>query len=122
MAGMTLPQYLVKQAQEHPHDVAIREKQKGIWQEWTWAQYLDEVRTLALGLVAIGLEKGDKLAILSDNRPQVYWTMVAVQIAGGMPVPLYQDAISRELQYVIDHADATLVLAEDQEQVDNEEY
>ncbi len=118
MAGMTLPQYLLKQAQEHPRDVAIREKQKGIWQEWTWAQYLAEVRALALGLVAIGLEKGDKLAILSDNRPQVYWTMVAVQIAGGMPVPLYQDAISRELQYVIDHADATIVLAEDQEQVD----
>jgi long-chain acyl-CoA synthetase len=118
MAGMTLPQYLLKQAQEHPRDIAIREKQKGIWQEWTWAQYLDEVRTLALGLMAIGLEKGDKLAILSDNRPQVYWTMVAVQIAGGMPVPLYQDAISRELQYVIDHADATIVLAEDQEQVD----
>ena len=118
MAGMTLPQYLLQQAQEHPRDVAIREKQKGIWQEWTWAQYLDEVRALALGLVAIGLEKGDKLAILSDNRPQVYWTMVAVQIAGGMPVPLYQDAISRELQYVIDHADATIVLAEDQEQVD----
>ena len=118
MAGMTLPQYLLKQAQEHPRDVAIREKQKGIWQEWTWAQYLDEVRALALGLVAIGLEKGDKLAILSDNRPQVYWMMVAVQIAGGMPVPLYQDAISRELQYVIDHADATIMLAEDQEQVD----
>ena len=118
MAGMTLPQYLLEQAQEHPHDVAIREKHKGIWQEWTWAQYLHEVKTLALGLVALGFEKGDKLAILSDNRPQVYWAMVAVQVAGGMPVPLYQDAISRELQYVIDHADASMVLAEDQEQVD----
>ena len=118
MAGMTLPQYLLKQAQEHPHDVAIREKHKGIWQEWTWAQYLHEVRTLTLGLVALGFEKGDKLALLSDNRPQVYWAMVAVQVAGGMPVPLYQDAISRELQYVIDHADASMVLAEDQEQVD----
>jgi len=118
MAGMTLPQYLLKQAQEHPQDVAIREKQKGIWQEWTWAQYLSEVKDLALGLVALGFTKGDTLAILSDNRPQVYWTMVAAQVAGGMPVPLYQDAISRELQYVIDHADATMVLAEDQEQVD----
>ncbi len=118
MAGMTLPQCLMQQAQEHPHGIAMREKQKGIWQEWTWAQYLEEVRALTLGLVALGLEKGDTLAILSDNRPQVYWTMVAVQIAGGVPVPLYQDAISRELQYVIDHADATMVLAEDQEQVD----
>jgi len=118
MAGMTLPQFLLKQAQEHPQDVAIREKQRGIWQEWTWAQYLNEVRDLALGLIALGFEKGDKLALLSDNRPQVYWTMVAVQVAGGIPVPLYQDSISRELQYVIDHADATMVLAEDQEQVD----
>ena len=118
MTNMTLLQFLQQQAYKHPQDVAIREKEKGIWQQWTWAQYLDEVRTLALGLMTIGLEKGDKLAILSDNRPQVYWTMVAVQIAGGMPVPLYQDAISRELQYVIDHADATIVLAEDQEQVD----
>jgi long-chain acyl-CoA synthetase len=118
MAGMTLPQFLLTQAQEHAQDVAIREKQRGIWQEWTWTQYLDAVRDLALGLVALGFAKGDKLAILSDNRPQVYWTMMAVQVAGGVPVPLYQDAISRELQYVIDHADATMILAEDQEQVD----
>jgi long-chain acyl-CoA synthetase len=118
MAEKTLPQFLLRNARQYPHEVAIREKEKGIWQQWTWAQYLQEVLNLALGLVALGFEKGDKLAILSDNRPQVYWTMVAVQIAGGMPVPLYQDAISRELEYVIDHADATMVLAEDQEQVD----
>ncbi|MBM3222974.1 MAG: long-chain fatty acid--CoA ligase [Candidatus Tectomicrobia bacterium] len=118
MAEMTLPQYLLHRAQQQPEAVAIREKQKGIWQEWTWAQYLHEVRDLALGLVALGFERGDTLAILSDNRPQVYWTMVAVQAAGGIPVPLYQDAISRELQYVLDHADAAMVLAEDQEQVD----
>ena len=54
MAGMTLPQCLMKQAQEHPHSIAMREKQKGIWQEWTWAQYLEEVRALTLGLVALG--------------------------------------------------------------------
>jgi long-chain acyl-CoA synthetase len=118
MANMTLPQFLQQQAREHPQEVAIREKEKGIWQQWTWVQYLQEVKELALGLLALGFEKGDKLAILSDNRPQVYWTMVAVQVAGGMPVPLYQDAISRELEYVMDHADATIVLAEDQEQVD----
>ena len=62
MAGMTLPQYLLKQAQEHPREVAIREKQKGIWQEWTWTQYLDEVRALALGLVTIGLAANDDRA------------------------------------------------------------
>jgi long-chain acyl-CoA synthetase len=114
----TLPQFLLRNAQQRPHEVAIREKEKGIWQQWTWAQYLHEVRDLALGLVALGFEKNDKLAILSDNRPQVYWIMVAAQAVGGTPVPLYQDAIGRELEYVIDHADATIVLAENQEQVD----
>jgi long-chain acyl-CoA synthetase len=114
----TLPQFLLRNAQQRPREVAIREKEKGIWQQWTWAQYLDEVRALALGLVALEFEKNDKLAILSDNRPQVYWTMAAAQAVGGTPVPLYQDAIGRELEYVIDHADATIVLAENQEQVD----
>jgi long-chain acyl-CoA synthetase len=118
MAEKTLPQFLLRNARQWPRDVAMREKEKGIWQQWTWEQYLDEVRALALGLVALGFDKGDKLAILSDNRPQVYWMMIAVQIVGGTPVPLYQDSISRELAYVIDHADATMVLAEDQEQVD----
>lgn len=114
----TLPQFLLRNASQRPQDVAIREKEKGIWQQWTWRQYLDEVRDLALGLVALGFEAGDKLAILSDNRPQVYWAMVAAQAIRGTPVPLYQDSIGRELEYVIDHADATMVLAEDQEQVD----
>ena len=118
MAETTLPHYLLRNAGAFPHQVAMREKEKGIWQQWTWHQYLDEVRDLALGLIALGFKRGDKLAILSDNRPQVYWAMVAAQTLGGMPVPLYQDSISRQLAYVVDHSDAALVLAEDQEQVD----
>ena len=118
MAETTLPHYLLRNAREFPHQVAMREKEKGIWQQWTWQQYLDEVRDLALGLSALGFRRGDKLAILSDNRPQVYWAMVASQALGGMPVPLYQDSISRQLAYVVDHSDAAMVLAEDQEQVD----
>ena len=118
MAETTLPHYLLRNAREFPRHVAMREKEKGIWQQWTWHQYLGEVRDLALGLVALGFKRGDKLAILSDNRPQVYWAMVAAQTLGGMPVPLYQDSISRQLAYVVDHSDAAMVLAEDQEQVD----
>lgn len=114
----TLPQFLLRNARQRPQDIAMREKEKGIWQQWTWAQYLQEVKDLALGLVALGFAADDKLAILSDNRPQVYWTMVAVQAVRGMPVPLYQDSISRQLEYVVDHSDATIVLAENQEQVD----
>ncbi len=118
MAVGTLPQILLKNARERPRDVTIREKDHGIWREWTWRQYLAEVKSFALGLVALGFQPGDRLAILSDNRPEAYWAMVAAQAAGGAPVPLYQDSITRELEYVIDHSDAAYVLAEDQEQVD----
>lgn len=118
MAETTLPLFLLRNAREHPHAPALREKDRGIWQQWTWAEYLDHVRAIALGLIRFGFQRGDKLALLSDNRPQLYATMVAVQAAGGVPVPLYQDAIARELQYVVDHADAKFVYAEDQEQVD----
>ncbi|MFQ5946843.1 MAG: AMP-binding protein [Anaerolineae bacterium] len=118
MAEQTLPQFLVRNARQRPRDVAIREKDRGIWQQWTWQEYLEEVKRFALGLVALGFDRGDKMAILSDNRPQGYWAMVAAQAASGTPVPLYQDAITRELEYVVDHCDAKLILAEDQEQVD----
>ncbi len=118
MPERTLPQYLVNNAREFPREPALREKDRGIWQQWTWADYLEHVRAIALGLVGLGFQRGDKIAFLSDNRPQLYAAMVAAQAVGGIPVPLYQDSIAREVQYVIDHADATVVYAEDQEQVD----
>ncbi|HKB26466.1 MAG TPA: AMP-binding protein [Methylomirabilota bacterium] len=118
MAELTLPQYLLRNAREFPRRPALREKEKGIWQEWTWADYLAHVRAITLGLVDLGFQRGDKLALLSDNRPEVYAAMVAAQAAGGVPVPVYQDSIAREIQFVIDHADARFVYAEDQEQVD----
>jgi long-chain acyl-CoA synthetase len=118
MAESTLPQFLARNARSHPGAPALREKDRGIWQEWSWADYLARVRAITLGLVSLGFKPGDKLAILSDNRPELYATMLAVQAAGGIPVPLYQDSIARELQFVIDHADARFVYAEDQEQVD----
>jgi long-chain acyl-CoA synthetase len=114
----TLPQFLLRNAREFPDAPAMREKDRGIWQEWTWAEYLARVRAIALGLVKLGFQRGDKLAALSDNRPQLYATLLAAQAVGGVAVPLYQDSIARELRYVIDHADAKFVLAEDQEQVD----
>lgn len=114
----TLPQFLLKNTHQRPGETAIREKEKGIWQQWTWAQYLQEVRSFTLGLVALGFAADDKLAIISDNRPQVYWAMVAVQAVRGTPVPLYQESIGKQLEYVVDHSDAVMVLAENQEQVD----
>jgi long-chain acyl-CoA synthetase len=97
---------------------AIREKSLGIWQSWTWAEAAAEIRALACGLATLGLKRGDKLAIIGDNRPRLYWGMTAAQALGAVPVPLYQDAVADEMAYVLDNADVKIALVEDQEQVD----
>ncbi|MEM6356062.1 MAG: AMP-binding protein [Pseudomonadota bacterium] len=97
---------------------ASREKEFGIWQSWTWAEVAAETRQIALGLLSLGFEPGDRVAIIGSNRPHLYWSMVATQMAGGVPVPMYQDAVAEEMVYVLDHAEARFVVAEDQEQVD----
>ena len=104
-----------RSAAAHP---ATREKDLGIWQTWTWAQVADEVRALACGLAAQGFKRGMNLAIIGDNRPRLYWTMAAVQALGGVPVPLYQDAVAEEMVYVLNDADMHFAVVEDQEQVD----
>jgi long-chain acyl-CoA synthetase len=97
---------------------AIREKDRGIWQTWTWAQYGAEVRDFALGLAALGFARGERLSVIGDNRPRLYWAQVAAQAVGGVSVPVYQDSIARELAYVWNHAEVAVIVAEDQEQVD----
>jgi long-chain acyl-CoA synthetase len=96
----------------------MREKEYGIWQTYSWAEYCDHVRRFALGLGRLGFRRGDKMAIIGDNRPQLYWAELAAQALGGVPVAVYQDAIAAEMQYVIDHSESRFVVAEDQEQVD----
>jgi long-chain acyl-CoA synthetase len=90
MAEMTLPQYLARNARDFPRRPALREKEKGIWQEWTWADYLARVRAIALGLVSLGFQRGDKLALLSDNRPELYAAMVAAEAVGGVPSAIFR--------------------------------
>lgn len=114
----TFPKLLLERAKRGSARPAIREKNYGIWQTWTWGQVEQEVRALACGLTAKGFERGDKLAIIGDNRPRLYWSMCAAQCLGGIPVPMYQDAVAAELQYVVEHAEARFAIAEDQEQVD----
>jgi long-chain acyl-CoA synthetase len=115
----TLPRLLLRNAQRFGYrKAAIREKDRGIWQTYSWAEVLTQVRAFALGLAALGFQRGDKLAIIGDNRPRLYWALSAAQCLGGIPVPLYQDASAKEAQYVLDHSDACIVVAEDQEQVD----
>ncbi len=114
----TFPKLLLDRARRFGDRPAIREKDYGIWQTWTWRQVEEEVRMLACGLAVRGFKRGDKLAIIGDNRPRLYCGMAAAQALGGVPVPAYQDAVAEELQYVLEHAEASFVLAEDQEQVD----
>jgi long-chain acyl-CoA synthetase len=114
----TLPRLVSRNARERGDRPAIREKDRGIWQTWTWRQYADQVRDFALGLAALGFGRGDRLSVIGDNRPRLYWAQVAAQSVGGVSVPVYQDSIARELAYVWSHADVSVIVAEDQEQVD----
>jgi len=115
---LTLPGLLLRNARERGSRPAIREKDRGIWQTWTWREYHDQVRDFALGLAALGFRRGDKLSVIGDNRPRLYWGQIAAQALGGIAVPVYQDSIARELAYVLDHAEVSVIVAEDQEQVD----
>ena len=114
----TFPKLLMYHARVRPERPAIREKDLGIWQTWTWHRFADEVRALACGLAAHGFKRGDHLALVGANRPRVYAAMCAAQCLGGIPVPLYQDAVAAEMAFPIQNAGITHALAEDQEQVD----
>lgn len=97
---------------------AIREKDYGIWQSYSWKEAEAQVTALASGLAALGFRRGDRACIVGDNRPHLYWAMLSVQCLGGVPVPLYQDSIEREMVYIVDHAEARFAIVEDQEQAD----
>jgi long-chain acyl-CoA synthetase len=114
----TFPKLAIHNAKRWPAKVAIREKDLGIWLSYSWQDYVDQARFIALGLASLGFARGDKTAVVGDNRPQLYWAMLATQALGGVPVPLYQDSIEKEMQFIVDHAEARFAVVEDQEQVD----
>jgi long-chain acyl-CoA synthetase len=114
----TFPRLLLEHAQTRGDRPAIREKDLGIWQTWSWKQVLDEVRTLSAGLHTLGVRRGDTLAIIGDNRPRLYWAMDAAQALGAIPVPLYQDSVAEEMAFVLSNAEVRIAIVEDQEQVD----
>jgi len=114
----TFPKLVRLNAKRFPQKIAIREKDYGIWQSYTWRDYFEQARLIALGLASLGFARGDKVAIVGDNRPQLYWAVLATQALGGVPVPIYQDSIEKELAYIADHAEVRFAVVEDQEQVD----
>ena len=114
----SVPALLHRNAKKFADAPAYREKEYGIWQTWSWSQTRDEVEVLALGLMELGINEGDFVAVIGRNRPRLYWAMMAAQIVGAVPVPLYQDANAEEMAYVMQHCGARFAVVGDQEQVD----
>jgi len=114
----TVPKLLLRNAERYGSRPAFREKEFGIWQTWTWAQARDAIRAFSIGLQKLGLKRGDTVAIIGDNRPNLYWAFTAAQSLGAIPVPVYQDSVAEEMAYVLSHAEIKFAVVEDQEQVD----
>ncbi|MBU8878079.1 AMP-binding protein [Bacillus sp. FJAT-29790] len=117
-SNKTFPQLLLERANTAGAHVALREKDYGIWNEITYEEYLRQVKLLSLGLAKLGLQRGDKVAIIGDNRPEWVISELATQSLGGISVGIYQESLPNEISYILDHCDATVVVVEDQEQVD----
>jgi long-chain acyl-CoA synthetase len=114
----TFPKLLAGLAAARPRAPAYREKEYGIWQTYDWAHVAEQVSRLAAGLADLGLVRGERLIVVGDNRPRLYWAMAAAQSLGAVPVPVYQDSVTEELAYVVEHAGARFAIAENQEQID----
>ncbi|MBU1248255.1 MAG: AMP-binding protein, partial [Proteobacteria bacterium] len=114
----TLPALLLDRARKHPKKIAMREKEWGVWQPFTWQQYFDATAEFAAGLDSLGIGPGDIIILIGDNRPEWLWAELAIQALGGMALGLYQDSTADEVEYIFSLTEAKMVVAEDQEQVD----
>ena len=114
----SIPALLQRNADTFGGQTAYREKEYGIWQSWSWAETEKEIEALALGFLNLGVNDGDFVAIIGRNRPYFYWSIVAAQSVGAVPVPVYQDSAAEEMAYVLDHCGARFAVVQDQEQVD----
>ena len=114
----TYPKLLIRNVKLHGDRVALRRKNLGIWQNHTWNDCYEQVKSLCLGLVDLGLRRGDKVALIGDDEPEGFWAEAAIQAAGGVVVAMWSDSIAAEAAYIIQHSDSKFVISEDQEQVD----
>lgn len=114
----TLPQLLKRNSHARGGSMAMRHKDLGIWQEFTWRDYYDNVKYFALGLKSLGFGAGDKLCIIGDNEPEWYWSELAAQAMGGVAIGIFVDCTPEEIKYIVDHSEAVFVVTRDQEQSD----
>jgi len=119
MSADTFPKLLIEKANRYgSKKIALREKDLGIWQSFTWQDYLEKVKYFSLGMISLGFEPGDKISVIGDNKPEWIIAELAAQCAGGLGTGIYQDSILKEVTYIINHSETKFVIAEDQEQVD----
>lgn len=114
----TYPKFLMRNSKSWGDRVALRRKDMGIWQNYTWSDSCERVKHLCLGLGELGLKPGDKVSLIGDDEPEGFWAEAAIQAAGGIVVALWSDSIPSEVAYIINHSNSKFVFAEDQEQVD----
>jgi len=114
----TFPKALIHNARRWPASIAMREKEFGIWNAFTWADYLHKVKLIALGLASLGVKRGEVVAILGKNRPEGLWSEVAAHALGALSLGIYHDSMNKEVAYLLSYTGASTVLAEDEEQVD----
>ena len=116
---LTIPKLFLSQCKRYgKNKVAMREKEFGIWIPFTWQDYYDNVKYLSLGMVSLGLKKGDKVSMMGDNRPEGLWAEIAAMCAGAIGVWLFRDCMMDEVKYIIDHSDTAFFVGETQEEVD----
>ena len=119
MSADTFPKLLIERAKKYgSRKIALREKDLGIWQSFTWEEYLEKVKYFSLGMISLGFQPGDKISVIGDNKPEWLIAELAAQAAGGFGTGIYQDSILKEVTYIINHSETKFVIAEDQEQVD----
>src|SRR5437764_11818627 len=114
----TYPKLLRLNAKEHGREIAMREKDFGLWKLFSWNDYQTRVREFALGMIELGLGRGDVIGIIGDNRPDWVSAEIATHAIGGMSLGLYRDGLDEEAAYLLSYGEARLVFAEDEEQVD----
>jgi long-chain acyl-CoA synthetase len=114
----TLPKLLVHNAKHFTNEIAQREKEFGIWIAYSWADCEKHISRMAAGFAALGVQQGDVVALIGDNRPEWVWGEVAAHACRAMSLGIYRDALEEEVRYLIGYAEPKIVVAEDEEQVD----
>ncbi|MDD5703179.1 MAG: AMP-binding protein, partial [Dehalococcoidales bacterium] len=115
---LTIPQLIQDNYHKWGNQTAMCVKRRGIWHKYSWKEYFENVKYLSLGLISLGLHKGDVVCIIGDNEPEWFWAEFAVQAAGGIATGAFVDSIPSELKYIAGHSGASFAIVNDQEQTD----